>query len=510
MNRILFYLLSITFLTSAITFSQTGWTTQNSGTNYLMNSLYFFNTNTGFAAGGNPNGCIILKTTNGGANWVTNYQSNSNINLKAIKFINTNTGFATGGYYPTSVIMKTTNQGITWISQSNPTTGTIYSISFVNADTIFSAAGYGVILKTTNGGANWLPQQTSISDHFEYVQFLNSNTGYAVARGGQVLKTTNSGYNWFISYNCGTWLNSASFINTNTGYTVGQSGITLFTNNGGTNWISQSMGTNSILNEVAFINQSTGFILGASGLIFKTTNIGVNWTVQPSGTNNDLYSTYFANDNTGYVCGDYGTILKTVTGGNPAVVPTLVYPPNNATNIPLTPSLTWLSNPPALYYKVQVSRLSDFSTIVDSATLNGQQRTIPAGRLTTNTTYFWRVNATTANGTGPWSDVWNFGTVSTGINQISSEIPDKNYLYNNYPNPFNPSTNIKYQITKNGYVSLRVFDMLGRVVSVLVDGKQTVGTYLVRFENVSLPSGIYYYKLSTEEFSDVKKMLFVK
>ncbi len=510
MKKILFYLLPFFLFISGTAFTQSGWTPQSSGTSYLLNSIYFFDLNTGFAAGGNPNGCIILKTTNGGSNWVTNYQSTININLKAIKFVNSSTGFATGGYYPNSIIMKTTNQGNTWINQSNPTTGTIFSISFINADTAYCAAGYGVILKTTNGGNNWLQQQTSISDHFEYVQFLNPNTGYAVARGGQVMKTTNAGNTWFTTYNCGIWLNSVSFINTNTGYTVGQSGITLFTNNGGTNWSSQSLGTNSILNEVVFISQSTGFILGASGLIYKTTNTGNTWITQTSGTNYDLYSTYFLNDNTGYVCGDYGTILKTVTGGNSMIVPTLVYPPNNSTNIPLTPSLTWIASPPALYYRVQVSRLSDFSSITDSATVTTTQRTIPGGKLTTNTTYFWRVNATNAYGTGPWSEVWNFGTVSTGINQISTEIPDKNCLYNNYPNPFNPSTNIKYQITKSGYVSLKVFDMLGRVVSVLVDCKQTPGTYLARFENSDLPSGIYYYKLSAEGYSEVKKMALAK
>ncbi len=510
MKNIFFYLLSFSLIIASNSYSQTGWTIQNSGTNYLLNSLHFFDANTGFTAGGNPSGCIILKTNNGGNNWTNNYQSSSNVNIKAIKFVNSNTGFAVGGYYPISVIMKTTNQGQTWINQNTTITGSMYSLSFINAETLYVASDYGRILKTTNGGTNWTVLQAPITDHFECVQFLDYSTGYAAARGGQIMKTTNAGSNWFISFNCGVWLNSVSFKNANTGYLVGQNGMTLYTSNGGTNWLYQNLGTNNILNEVVFINQSTGFILGNSGYILKTTNVGTNWTIQTPGTNYDLYSTFFINDNTGYICGDQGLILKTVTGGNPLAVPILIYPPNNSTNISLTPSLTWTCNTPASYYRIQVSGLSDFSTIIDSATLTTTQRTIPGGRLNTNTTYFWRVNATNATGTGPWSEVWNFGTTSTGVSQISSEIPDRNLLYNNYPNPFNPSTKIKYQIMKRSNVSLRVYDLLGREVEVLFDGEQLPGTYQIIYESRQSQSGVYFYCLKTDKYKEVKKMVLMR
>ena len=510
MKKILLCLLILSFFISNTSISQSGWTVQNSGTSYLLNSLYFFDFNTGFSAGGNPSGCVIIKTTNGGANWNINYQSTSNVNIKFIKFYNLNTGFAVGGYYPISVIMKTTNQGLSWANQNTTITGSMYFISFLSVDTLFVASDYGRILKTTNGGNVWTVIQAPITDIFECIQFVNQSTGYAVSRGGQILKTTNSGTNWFISFNCGTWLNSVNFTNPNTGYAVGQSGMTLYTTDAGSNWIYQSLGTSSILNEVYFINQSTGFVLGAAGLILKTTNVGTNWVLQTPGINSDLYSSFFINNNTGFICGDNGTILKTTSGGLPLIVPTLVYPQNNSTNIPLTPALTWTSNPLANSYKVQVSTLSNFSTIVDSATVTTTQRTIPNGKLTNATTYFWRVNATNETGTGPWSEIWNFGTTTSGINQISHEIPDKNDLFENYPNPFNPSTNIKYQITKSSFVSLKVFDLLGREIETLVNEKQSPGTYQVKFENNHLQSGIYFYKIQTGEFVKVMKMVLIK
>jgi len=102
----------------------------------------------------------------------------------------------------------------------------------------------------------------------------------------------------------------------------------------------------------------------------------------------------------------------------------------------------------------------------------------------------------------------NYSTV-TGVNQIS-EIAAKYSLNQNYPNPFNPSTKIRYAIAKSGFVSLKVYDMTGKVVSELVNNNQTVGSYEVSFNAAALSSGVYYYKLESEGFAETKKMLLIK
>jgi hypothetical protein len=83
-------------------------------------------------------------------------------------------------------------------------------------------------------------------------------------------------------------------------------------------------------------------------------------------------------------------------------------------------------------------------------------------------------------------------------------------LSQNYPNPFNPSTNIAYVISQQGVVKLKVYDVLGREVEVLVNELQTPGRYEVNFAGNKLSSGIYFYKLETEAFSQVKKMILLK
>ena len=99
---------------------------------------------------------------------------------------------------------------------------------------------------------------------------------------------------------------------------------------------------------------------------------------------------------------------------------------------------------------------------------------------------------------------------STGISQISSQIPQAFSLSQNYPNPFNPVTNLEFEIPKAGFVSLKIYDMLGKEISSLVNSNLNPGRYKYDFDAGSLTSGIYFYKLEAGNFSETKKMLLVK
>jgi hypothetical protein len=88
--------------------------------------------------------------------------------------------------------------------------------------------------------------------------------------------------------------------------------------------------------------------------------------------------------------------------------------------------------------------------------------------------------------------------------------PDQYYLYQNYPQPFNPATNIKFQIPRAGKVVIYVFDVLGNIVSTLINGKISKGIHTVNFNGSDLTSGIYFYTIKAGEFSDTKKMVLLK
>ncbi len=97
-----------------------------------------------------------------------------------------------------------------------------------------------------------------------------------------------------------------------------------------------------------------------------------------------------------------------------------------------------------------------------------------------------------------------------GITHTSSEIPDEFLLSQNYPNPFNPSTKVKFQIPKSGFAKLTVYDLLGKEIQTLVNELLSPGTYEVDFDGSNLPSGVYYYKLESETFTETKKMILIK
>jgi hypothetical protein len=100
--------------------------------------------------------------------------------------------------------------------------------------------------------------------------------------------------------------------------------------------------------------------------------------------------------------------------------------------------------------------------------------------------------------------------IPSGIGNINNEIPAVYSLSQNYPNPFNPSTTINFSIPKSGYVTLKVFDLLGKEIATLANGNAPAGNYSVEFHSGNLASGIYLYKITSGNFSDTKKLIVTK
>jgi serine protease len=103
-----------------------------------------------------------------------------------------------------------------------------------------------------------------------------------------------------------------------------------------------------------------------------------------------------------------------------------------------------------------------------------------------------------------------YNSIITSINDSKLPVPYKFELAQNYPNPFNPSTIIKYSISSESHVTLKIFDMLGREVAALVNEQKAPGLYSVNFIAGNLPSGVYLYKLTAGNNTDVKKLVLIK
>ena len=311
------------------------WISQLSGNSFAeLKSVYFINENIGYAVGYNTIGYsgVLLKTTDGGANWITQWSSPApGTQLIKVFFTDTNTGYIVGQVNSIKVILKTTDGGTNWSSQ---TTGDIlYSLYFIDANTGYAVGVGGKILKTTDAGTTWITQTSPTSFTLLSVFFIDANTGYATGRemgtgtnNGPIIKTTNGGTNWTsIGFSGNGEFSSLYFTDANTGYVVGDNAVILKTTNGGTNWTAQTSGITNILKSVYFTDVNTGYIVGGNGTILKTTNGGNSWFSQISNTTYNLSSVCFANANTGYIVGgttvyptNYNIILKTTNSGGPS------------------------------------------------------------------------------------------------------------------------------------------------------------------------------------------------
>jgi hypothetical protein len=100
--------------------------------------------------------------------------------------------------------------------------------------------------------------------------------------------------------------------------------------------------------------------------------------------------------------------------------------------------------------------------------------------------------------------------ILVGITPVQNTVASEYKLYNNYPNPFNPETNIRYSIPKKDFVSIKVYNSIGKEVSSFVNKIQEAGVYEIKFNANNLTSGVYYYKLMTNEFNDTQKMILLK
>jgi Zn-dependent metalloprotease len=205
----------------------------------------------------------------------------------------------------------------------------------------------------------------------------------------------------------------------------------------------------------------------------------------------------------------YSNIASFTTITAPPQAPTLGAPADSARNVQLNTTLTWSAVSGATSYHLRVSTVPTFTTItLDDSTLNTTSRSI--GPLSLATSYYWRVRAKNEGGWGAFSSTRQFSTIrTTMVEQLGAEIPKEFALSQNYPNPFNPATTIHFALPKSGRATLKVFDILGKEVTILVSEELSAGYYSVRWQ-ASVPSGIYFYRLQAGEFVETKRMVLLK
>jgi photosystem II stability/assembly factor-like uncharacterized protein len=398
------------------------------------------------------------------------------------------------------------------------------SIGF--AVTPYTANDTAYILKTINGGDNWsiiLRQPTSTGAGFNKVQFLNKDTGFVC--GGFLWKTTNGGINWVNMNTSGFFpenmyvLNNDTLWITDSENSVG--GIDR-TTNGGINWTRIDLSTSGgNPDRIYMYNRNIGFASSLGSSLYNTTNSGINWN-RITGAIGFL-DIKFRDSLTGWKCSNInGTPYfdKTTNGGTSWF--NQVIPFGGIIITPQVQSIAIINIDTviAVGAYVQYPNLQSRG-IIFRTTNGGQNWLFQVPDTTIHLTAYTHTQFINKNIGWAYTPTGGIHTITggdpgwlTGIRQISNDVPKEFKLYQNFPNPFNPTTNIKYQITNNSNVKLIVFDITGRETAVLVNKKQSAGIYQVDFSGNNLSSGVYFYKIiidnGKEELTDTRKMLLIK
>jgi photosystem II stability/assembly factor-like uncharacterized protein len=420
-----------------------------------------------------------------------------------------------------------TAQDFKWTTLPNAPTATRFNdVYFLNPDTGWIANGEGEVYSTSNGGDIWINNLSKPSSHFRSVGFLNQDSGFLGNVGpgefgatdtNAIYRTVNGGENWepVIDYTgskpvgiCGMQVLGDSLV-----FAVGRvRGPSYFvkSSDGGESWISYNTGGMAAgLIDVHFFNADTGFVVGltsathsqSKGIILYTTNGGVNW--QPkyisSRTGEWCWKISFPNRNTGYVSlqrnsGSPINIIKTTDGGESWF------------------ELQAFQN----YYFVQA-----IGFVNDSVGVIGGNSSNPS-YITTNGGLTWQnggfgvrmnrvrfVNDTVGYAVG--QTVYKYRAESPVIISAENNTEIKEFkLLQNYPNPFNPLTTITYEIDKESFVHLAIYDVIGNEIALLTKETKPAGAYKVEFNAANIPSGVYIYKLTAGSYRKSKKLVIIK
>lgn len=485
-----------------INFSQlptNGLPTSTSGR--FLTCVWATGLNTIFAGDGSTSGNGLIKnakvyrTTNGGTNWTTILNTGLNVYgfINGVVFSRSNTSLGVANSDPNS----TTEKFKTWKTTNGGTNWTLYEADAPNScgaqNSVFlideNFFGFGLntanarVAITTNGGANYM--------------FCN-----LAGAGGD------NGFVSTVAFSDDKLHGLAGTSQTST--TIAR------TTNGGVNWFSQTIpGTITGHCNIKWVPSTPAVYLVISSSsatqCFKSIDNGSNWTAItfPGGASGiahtdlvySLTERYAENESYIYAANSSGSVYFMHESPMPVSLYSFTYSVSGR-NV----NLKWATSEELNNKGFEIQRKSNDTWEVigfvngagNANTMTNYEftdRNLPGGR------YFYRLKQIDFNGNFEYFNLNGFAEISN---------PVKFTLSQNYPNPFNSSTKISFTTPENGFVTLKIYDIAGKEIAVLINEARNAGYHEVRFSNNNFTTGTYFYKLSLNNSTAVKRMLYIK
>lgn len=404
-----------------------------------------------------------------------------------------------------------------WVEQIQPVPQRpLRSVSAVNGNFVWACGDLGTVLYTSNGGTVWIHRGGGqIGNNNVYaiygIDSLRALCAVNSGTAGYIYRTTNAGFNWSIVFSkSGGFINDikpaaiASQIIYAYGNPVLGRWFLLRSTNGGISFDTSGLGLNQSGNESGWPNamavMGTNIWFGTNNFrIYKSTDGGMTWIMSPIAGPN-IYSISF-NNTAGLAVGDMG--YYTTNSGINWIL---------QINLPGSGPFGAVSN---LGQSFWFGRGSNIFFSTNNGVNFNFQYTSPSMGIFRHLSFVLSPNVNILTTVTGWGVLDN-GAIShyselIGIIKTSTEIPNGFNLHQNYPNPFNPVTNIRFDLPASSNVTIKVYSIGGEELEHLLSGTRlSAGSYLVSWDGSKYSSGVYFCKLETGDYTEVKKMTLIK
>jgi len=484
--------------------------TQSPANSYSkIRGLYFKNNLEGIAVGSTSSSYpFVYKTTDGGETWTA---SQPNTGFAYFQVAGTGDNLIVLGYGGS--YLKSTDMGANFSVIPVKDSAPIMSLQFVNSKG-YAAQLYGTLLGSSDdGNTDWQNLSQTGFYNQKVLYFIDENTGFILKSNKTICKTTDGGLTWrtvlepeiFSSKNDAV---DMTFADANTGYASmtlnDNSEYHLFkTTDAGETW-TDIYNQSALSGQLAFFDANNGIMGGGNVAIKMTNDGGVTWT--PAVVNNvpaeyakqDISDIEIINSNTAIMCGNY-LLLKSTDKGNSwdfINIPSMGVDTSFKTISFNGDSLGYM----ATFYNGVIYKTNDGGENWTKDSTYADKFALYCSDFNNKGEIYFGTN----NGT-----ILKYQSSTVGVNE--GNITVNNYkLEQNYPNPFNPSTTFSFSIAKQEKVTLKVYDILGKEVTTILNDDLTAGSHTVRFDASGLSSGVYFYTLKAGSYNSTQKMILMK
>jgi len=441
----------------------------------------------------------VFRSTNNGSSWtgLNTGLTNRNVWCLGINLLGDIIAGTEGGG-----IFRLPFKGNSWIQADNGFSNTFINVLAKSPNgTIFAGTGelFGYVYQSTNNGNDWARLNTGITNPVASLGINNNGNIFAGTLGGGILRSLNNGIDWTQVNNGLTNFNisSIAFTSTQNVFAASEGGGVFRSTDNGNNWSPVNNGIINFTMTSLAKNSSDAIYTGSYGHgVYSTTNEGQIW-ISINSDLPDLQIISMAINSSGhiFVGTENAGVFKSTNSGSSWLPLGL----GNARVIELTVALN-----------NQVFAGSNYEGAFHS-TDNGNNWIQINGGLTNTIVPSILVHSTGYVFAGTYGNgVFKSINQITDIANLTLTIPTEFELYDNYPNPFNPSTTIRFKLPVESIVKLSIYDIIGSEVSILVYEKLRIGIYEYQWNASQFSSGTYFCRIESEGFTKVKKMTLIK